>query len=475
MLRFHCHFVALTTWLLLSHSSMAQEIKPPTSTAGKLLGGWLEFMNATDGSPANAFNPAGFRDKTDTARSSRIEFRNRGREIFGSLKLAKILDEKEREIAVVLSSKKGQEIQVTLFLTPAPDNLIEAVKMEPYRRSTPKGPQPDEQIKERIKEIMERAQTAGFSGAVLIARKSEPMFAGAYGLANRSYNARNTIHTKFNLGSMNKMFTAVAIMQLVERNQLELADPVSKYLDQSWLPKVDTDQIKIHHLLNHTSGLGSYFNEDFQNGSRANFRYISDYKPLLLAEKIDQTPGSGWRYSNTGYLLLGAIVEKVTGDSYFDYVRANIYQPVGMTDSDCFELDTPTENLAYGYFREGDQWKNNLFLHVIKGGPAGGGYSTLRDLLRFSNALSGGQLLSSENTRNLVTPKANSPTYGYGFEIAKTPTGLVAGHSGGFPGIESHLSMYLDKGVTLVILCNADNCMNLVLDDLRDVVSSIQN
>lgn len=455
--------------------SMGQEIAVPSTPAVKLLTGWIEFMNAADDSPANDFNPAGFRDKTAAAKKSRTEFRDRGREIFGSLELSEVLSQKDREIAAVLRGAKGQEIQITLFLTPKPDNLIEAVKLEPFQRGQPAGPQSDSTIKQRATDIMERASARGFSGAVLIARRSDPLFAGAYGLANRSYAVPNTLKTKFNLGSMNKMFTAVAIMQLVESKQLKLTDPLSKHLDESWLAKVDLDKVQIQHLLSHTSGLGGYFNEEFENSSRAKFRSITDYKSLIASDELGFEPGTSWRYSNTGYLLLGAVIEKVTGESYFDYIRKHVYQPAGMTNSDCFELDRPNENLAYGYWKDGDHWRNNLFLHVLKGGPAGGGYSTLGDLLRFSGALTSGKLLSPQRTRQLVTPKPNSPSYGFGFEVSQTPTGLIAGHSGGFPGIESHLSIFLDKGVTLVILCNADNSMSLVLDDLRGLITSIQD
>lgn len=458
--------------------SAAQEVKVPNSSAGRMLEGWIKFMNANDDSPANNFNPTAFRDKTEGSTKSRTEFRNRGRQIFGKLGLARVVEEKGHEITVVLAGKEEQEILVTLFLVAKPDVLIDAVKIEPYRGGDPTQPpeqQSDTEIKDRLSVLMERAVRDGFSGAVLLARDSEPLFAEAYGLANRSYNIKNTIDTRFNLGSMNKMFTAVAIMQLVEKNKLALTDPISKYLDETWLSKKVASRVQIKHLLNHTSGLGNYFNQQFRQGSRAGFRNIADYKPLIVNEELAFDPGTSWQYSNTGFLLLGAIVEHISGTTYCEYVRANIYEPAGMSDSDSFELDSPTENLAYGYWKEEGPWKNNLFMHVIKGGPAGGGYSTLKDLLRFSDSLTSMRLVSPESTRTMVTPQPESPRYGFGFEVYQTPTGLVVGHSGGFPGIEANLSISVDKRIALVVLCNAEGSMSLVLDDIRRFVASMKD
>ncbi len=147
------------------------------------------------------------------------------------------------------------------------------------------------------------------------------------------------------------------------------------------------DKVLIKHLLTHSSGLGSYFNQTYFKSSRLNFRELADYKPLLAGEKLAFEPGTQAAYSNTGFLLLGPIIEKASGENYFDYGRRHICEPAGMAGTDCYALDEVVENLAIGYFREGGTWKNNTFLHVLRGGPAGGGYSTVRDLHRFAQAL----------------------------------------------------------------------------------------
>jgi CubicO group peptidase (beta-lactamase class C family) len=163
---------------------------------------------------------------------------------------------------------------------------------------------------------------------------------------------------------MNKMFTATAIMQLAEEGRLALDEPISRYVDESWLPRSITDRVTIHHLLTHTSGLGSYFNEAFMRSSRTLYREVDDYRPLVQGETLAFEPGTEFRYSNTGMLLLGAVIEAVTGTSYFDHVRSRIYGPAGMMDSDSYSMDEPVPNLAIGYIPAPDSeygWRNNLF------------------------------------------------------------------------------------------------------------------
>lgn len=186
---------------------------------------------------------------------------------------------------------------------------------------------------------------------------------------------------------MNKMFTAVAISQLAERGKLSFDDPVSKYLSTDWLPREVGDKVKIEHLLTHTSGLGSHFTDELMNASRELYRDVDDYKPIVARQTPSFEAGTDWGYSNAGFLLLGAIVESVSGQTYFEYVRENVAKPAGMINTDCYDMDRPIENLALGYIKEpatDDQpeWRSNIFMHVAKGGPAGGGYSTVEDLLR---------------------------------------------------------------------------------------------
>lgn len=299
-----------------------------------------------------------------------------------------------------------------------------------------------------------------FSGAVLVARDGKPLFLQAYGLASKSFNVANRVDTKFNLGSMNKMFTAVAVLQLAEKGKLSLEDKVGKHIPD--YPNKDVaEKVTIHQLLTHTSGMGSYFNKDYMEASKTRFKKVRDYFPLMANEKLAFEPGARWQYSNSGFMLLGAIVEAASGQDYFDYVREHIYKPAGMTNTDAYEMDQDTPNLAIGYAnpgRSGAPAQNNLYLHVVKGGPAGGGFSTVEDLLKFDIALRQHKLLSQKYTELLYTGKveAGGPNrkYAYGFGESREGGTRIVGHSGGFAGINSQLDIYLDLGYTVAVMSN---------------------
>jgi CubicO group peptidase (beta-lactamase class C family) len=171
-------------------------------------------------------------------------------------------------------------------------------------------------------------------------------------------------------------------------------------------------------------------------------------------------------YSNAGFMLLGAIIEKVSGQDYFSYVREHIYKPAGMNDTDAYELDRDTPNLAIGYTNENEEGRfipgpraNNLFRHVVKGGPAGGGFSTAPDLLKFANALVGHKLLSQRYTDIVTTGKVVAGPglkYGYGFFCSEVNGRRTVGHSGGFSGINSQLDIHLDTGYMIIAMSNYD-------------------
>jgi len=330
---------------------------------------------------------------------------------------------------------------------------------------------------DQVKGLFERLGQKGvFSGSLLLAKGDQILLSGATGEASKRFHVPNRVDTKFNLGSMNKMFTSVAVMQLAEKGKLSTQDPISKYLDESWLPKKMTDKIKVHHLLSHTSGLGSYFNDTYWKTSRMQFRKLSDYKPLVKDEKLAFEPGKRFRYSNTGMFLLGVVIEKASGMDYFDYIRKHIYQPAGMKNSDCYEMDYPVENLAIGYSpAPGNpyKWQNNLYKHVIMGGPAGGGFSTVLDLHRFARALVTGKLISKSSLKKLWTNYAGA-SYGYGFRVDKGVNGLVVGHGGGFSGINSNLDIFVDKGYVVAVMANVDRGASSLASRIAQLLSRVK-
>lgn len=197
---------------------------------------------------------------------------------------------------------------------------------------------------------------------------------------------------------------------------------------------------------------------------------------LAKGDTLAFEPGTRWSYSNTGFLVLGKVIEVVSGQDYFEYVREHIYQPAGMVHTDAYELDRVNPNLAVGYEKEfgangSASFRNNIFRHVIRGGPAGGGYSTVEDLLRFAEALKGGTLLSAESVKLLTTPKPElgSPEYGFGFGIHDE--GGIVGHSGGFPGISANLDIFPRSGYVAVVLSNYGRAASYVTERLRELVA----
>ncbi len=361
----------------------------------------------------------------------------------------------------------------------APHKVL-AIRMgpgTPLPQKTPAQKMTGQQIADAVKTYMEKLAAKDiFSGTVLVAKDGEVLFKGAYGMASKRFNVPNRIDTKFNLGSMNKMFTAAAVAQLVEKGKLSYDDLVGKYLDTTWVQKETAEKVKIKHLLCHTSGLGSYFNKKFWESSRLLYRELEDYKPLIKDDKPRFEPGTQRRYSNTGMFLLGAVIEKASGMNYFDYIRENIYKPAGMINSDCYEMDRPVPNLAIGYVKKYDDkgfyWRNNIYDHVVKGGPAGGGFSTVEDLLKFAQALRNNTLISKESFQLLTTPKPelNSPRYGYGFIISQKGDETIVGHSGGFTGIRSTLRIFKKSGFTFAVMSNYSSGMTPVREKLEGLL-----
>lgn len=323
-----------------------------------------------------------------------------------------------------------------------------------------------------------------FSGAVLVAKDGVPIFKKAYGLANKSANVPNNTETKFNIASNNKMFTSVAVAQLAERGKLSFDDKISKYLPD-YPNKAVADKVTIHHLLTHTSGMGNYQNEKFFEQIDKT-KTLADLLPFYANEPLAFEPGAKYQYSNAGYAVLGLIIERLSGQSYFDYVRENIFKPAGMKDTDSFERGASVKNLAVGYtrMRMGQQGQQpdpnaprieNTSMLPLKGTSAGGGYSTLDDLLKFAVALQNNKLLSKKYTEIITTGKIDvggpMGKYAYGFGDKIVDGKHIVGHNGGSVGIAANFDMFPELGYTAVILSNYDPpAMFPVIMKIRELI-----
>jgi len=329
---------------------------------------------------------------------------------------------------------------------------------------------------QRVRRLTEQACDAGiFSGAVLVAKGGTVLVEVACGLANRRYDVALTPESKINLGSMDKMFTAVAVMQLVEAGKLRLDSPISDYLDDSWLPTSVAQRITVRQLLTHTSGLGSFLGADYRAGPVTSFKQLTDYKRLVHGETPAFEPGSQFQYSETGMLLAGAIVEAISGDTYFDYVGRHIFGPSGMTDTGSFPLDAPVPGLAVGYAWTPETpwaWTENTLRYIYSGSPAGGGFSTVGDIYKFARALETGELVSPASL-NLLMPSEAPNEYGAGFMISpNSHAGRIVGHEGFYRGVSSQLELYRRGGWIVVILGNQDWAAPPVGDAVRTLIAA---
>jgi CubicO group peptidase (beta-lactamase class C family) len=467
----------------------ASDEKLPDTPAGKRAEEILNFLNSADRNALAQYISDNFseRFKNFAPLEEHLNFFSDVHDRNQGFELHEIQKSDEYSLtALVRSQLTGLWLNILIRVSDNPPHRIDGIGLRPA--APPEENSIDKNLSLSDQDVVtyleaflkKQVEADVFSGTVLLAKNGDVLFKGAYGMASKRFGVPNKIDTKFNLGSMNKMFTAVAIAQLVEKGKLSYDDNLGKYLGEDWIRPEVGNKVRIKHLLSHTSGLGSYFNKKFMESSRLLYRFVDDYKPLIKDDSLRFEPGTRWHYSNTGMFLLGAVIEKVTGQNYFDYVRENIFKPAGMTNTDSYEMDRPVPNLAIGYSKEfgdqGTEWKNNIYHHVVKGGPAGGGFSTAEDLLKFDQALRSHKLISKESTDLLMSPKPelNSPQYGYGFGIQQIGDESVVGHSGGFPGISSVLRMYLRSGYTVVILSNYSRGMQPVNQKIEELLLSME-
>jgi D-alanyl-D-alanine carboxypeptidase len=303
-----------------------------------------------------------------------------------------------------------------------------------------------------------RAGADEFAGAVLVARHGKVLLQDAWGRADRKSGTANTPATRFRIGSMNKMFTAVATLQLVEAGKLELDDPIGKHLP-GYPNKGVASKVSVRHLLTHTGGTGDIFGPEFEE-HRLALREHRDYVKLYGSRGLTHEPGARFEYSNYGFVLLGALIEHVSGVSYYDYVGDNVFRRAGMTSTGSLPESVDVPNRAAGYMRSspaggaGGAWVPNTDTLPWRGTAAGGGYSTVGDLMRFAQALSSGTLISKATLAEATRPHRQQ--YGYGFAVQGQGPLRSYGHGGGAPGMNGELRVFPRLGYVVVSLSNLD-------------------
>lgn len=419
---------------------------------------WLDAFNSGDRATLLAFlqknRPSAVEHIDDT-----MEFRDRT----GGFELEKTEESTAtRYVALFKEKLSDQFARATFDVEPEPPHIITKIDLRAV-------PRPPEFALSRLtlqgateafgKQLEQETAADRFAGAALVAKNGTILFEHAYGLADREKKTPNSLDTQFRIGSMNKMFTAVSVMQLVQAGKIQLTDPFGKYLTD--YPNKDmASKVTIQQLLTHTGGTGDFFGPEFDK-HRLELKTLQDYVKLYGERPVAFEPGSRFEYSNYGFLLLGVIIEKVSGQNYYDYVREHVFKPAGMNSTDSLTEDQVVAARSVGYMKEGSgPWKDNKDTLPYRGTSAGGGYSTVGDLYKFAMAIQEHKLLDAVHTEMLVTGKVDTgrgpDKYAFGFFDSNEGGMECFGHGGGAPGMNGDLKVCPKTGYVIAVLSNLD-------------------
>jgi CubicO group peptidase (beta-lactamase class C family) len=374
--------------------------------------------------------------------------------------------EKNGAIAIVRDKLTGYEQALSVAVEPEAPHRITGMPKVPFAilisLARPPAVSSEEARLQQIGSYLERlADVDAFSGVVVISRAGKPVFSEAYGFADRERKIPNALSTPFLVGSVSKLFTGLAIGQLVEQGKLSYDDPLSKFLPDFPDPE-SARRIKIKHLLSHTAGLGDYTASKAHQDSLNRMITVRALLDVADREPLKFEPGTGWAYSNTGFAVLGRVIEIVSGEDYYDHMERHIFAPAGMKSASFpilpqSGISTTPMALPYEVEYNGQHLyhANKLGIHHRRGGPTGNGVISALDFMKAANAFRAGQIVRPETFRvhSSQKPELGANNYGYGF--AKMEFGLI-GHSGGTWGVCSRFGELSDTPYTLVVLSNVN-------------------
>jgi CubicO group peptidase (beta-lactamase class C family) len=411
---------------------------------------WLDAFNSGDASRISAF----WQKFGSHGPGDRVEGDLRLRNMTGGMSIFRVVKDTETHVVVLMKENRGAWSESTLDLASTNPSVIAGMMGHPV--SPPEGAENpadnDADLAARVRENVNGIIGAdAFSGAILIAHQGHIVLEQAWGLADTAKQIRNTTDTQFCIGSMNKMFTSVAILQLVQQGKLALDKPIL-----TWWPDYPNHElaskVTLRELLNHTGGTGDIFTPEYE-AHRLETRTLADYVKLFGDRAIAFEPGTRMEYSNYGFILLGRIIEIVTGEPYQTYVGKHIYEPAGMLHTESSPESDNVPGRAVGY----SQGRGGLVANTDKlpwsGTSAGGGYSTVGDLYLFAQALQSGKLVTPELLSEATRGSTLRSDYGLGFYVLADGG---YGHGGGAPGINGELHILPHSGYTLVVLANRD-------------------
>ena len=436
----------LLLFAVLAIPAFAQEKSPnaslPSTAAGKHVEAYLRAFNTDSETSMSSFfeSHTAKNALTETPVESRLSRFRQMKQRLGSLQLRKVLGSSNESVSIAAKAGNGSLVQLDFQFEPTPPHGLLGIRVEDLDDEDKAQPAGDrkssdaELVKAVSRYLDDLSKMDEFSGVVLIAKRGKLLFERAYGYADRDIKVPNTVDTRFNLGSINKRFTKTAIHVLAAEGKLSLSDHIGKFLPD-YPNKQAAAKVTIQQLLEMKSGIGDFFGERYERTPKERIRSIADYLPLFADKPLEFEPGTSRRYSNGGYVVLGAIIERVTGKDYYTFAKERIFLPAGMLGTDSFEKDKDVPQRALGYTREDGGtnrgWRSNYSTLPAKGSSAGGGYSTVHDLLKFTQALEKGT-----------------------FPAPDTEQGL--GIAGGAPGMNSALEWDPPTGYVIVVLSNFD-------------------
>ncbi|PIB30697.1 serine hydrolase [Maribacter sp. 4U21] len=309
-----------------------------------------------------------------------------------------------------------------------------------------------------IRNYLNQLSPEDFSGAILVAHNDSVIQKIAYGLSSIEFGAKNNVDTKFNIASITKMITAVATLQLYEGEKVELKKPIGAYLP-NYPNELVKNSVTIHQLLTHTSGYNN--NLDFWKTNNLAYNKVSDFAKRFEKDTLLSTPGTKYDYSASGYVILGLIIERVSGLDYYEYVRKHIFKVANMTNTSELDIDAIVPNKANGYntFLQENRSPRKNDYYLAKASPAGFHYSTVEDLYKFLEALRNYKLLKKQTIELMFEPKVKgyNTHLGYGIDADLRYDQTILGHSGGWYGVRGELMHFVNDNYTVVILSNIDD------------------
>jgi len=316
----------------------------------------------------------------------------------------------------------------------------------------------------RMEQLIKAYVPARFMGSVLVAQDGKVLLDKGYGFANLEWDVPNTPTTKFRLGSITKQFTAASILLLEERGKLKVEDPVKKYMPDA---PAAWDKITIFHVLTHTSGIPSFTGfPDFES-HEAQAMTPEKLVEWFRDEPLEFEPGTKWNYSNSGYVLLGYLIEKISGESYSEFVQQNIFTPLGMKDSGYDSNSAIIAHRAAGYTPGKSGAVNAGFVHMSIPFSAGALYSTTEDLLRWEQGLFGGKVLTAASLAKMTTPFKQD--YAFGLGVSTQNGHKMIAHDGGIQGFNTALAYYPDDKLVVAVLANVNGPAGQIAGNLAKV------